>query len=166
MDVAGALLEGVLPQPVDHVDDVLVVGVELAIALAQLHQLLEIAGAGTAVAGAVGALDRARQVVELDLVAADVIRVGQHAAKLQPQHLAQLLLPLLDVRLAGGDDGVTRGHFHRQDLEARRVLVRHHRRHRGEIDLQRINVVVGHAGLAGQPFGEPLQRQQPLRRLR
>jgi hypothetical protein len=34
VDVAGALLEGVLPQPVDDVDDVAVVGVELAVALA------------------------------------------------------------------------------------------------------------------------------------
>jgi hypothetical protein len=41
VDVAGALLEGVLPQPVDDVDDVLVVGVELAVALAQFDQLLE-----------------------------------------------------------------------------------------------------------------------------
>ena len=33
VDVARALVEGVLPQPVDDVDDVLVVGVELPVAL-------------------------------------------------------------------------------------------------------------------------------------
>ena len=42
VDVAGALLEGVLPQPVDDVHDVLVVGVELLVALAELDQLLEV----------------------------------------------------------------------------------------------------------------------------
>ena len=42
VDVGRALLERVLPQPVDDVDDVLVVGVELAV-LAELDQLLEVA---------------------------------------------------------------------------------------------------------------------------
>ncbi len=42
VDVGGALLERVLPQPVDDVDDVLVVGVEVSV-LAQLDQLLEVA---------------------------------------------------------------------------------------------------------------------------
>jgi hypothetical protein len=46
VDVAGALVEGVLPQPVHHLDHALVVGVELRLR-AQLHQLLE-AGAGGA----------------------------------------------------------------------------------------------------------------------
>ena len=42
VDVGGALLERVLPEPVDDVDDVLVVGVEVAV-LAELDQLLEVA---------------------------------------------------------------------------------------------------------------------------
>jgi hypothetical protein len=42
VDVAGALLERVLPEPVDDGDDVLVVGVELLVALAQFDQLLEV----------------------------------------------------------------------------------------------------------------------------
>ena len=42
VDVARALLEGVLPQPVDHAHDVRVVGVELLVALAELDQLLEV----------------------------------------------------------------------------------------------------------------------------
>ena len=42
VDVARALVEGVLPQPVDDVDDVVVVGVELLAGLAQLDQLLEV----------------------------------------------------------------------------------------------------------------------------
>ena len=117
VDVAGTLVEGVLPQPVHHADDMLVIGVELPVRLAQLHQLLEVAAARPLVAAPVGALDGARQVVELHLVAAEVVRIGQHAAKLQPQHLAQLLFPFLDVGLAGGDDCFARRHFHRQDPE-------------------------------------------------
>jgi hypothetical protein len=41
MDVAGALVESVLPEPVDDVDDVLVIGIELAIGPAEFDQLLE-----------------------------------------------------------------------------------------------------------------------------
>ena len=41
VDVAGALVESVLQQPVDQTHDVLVVGIELA-AGAQLYQLLEV----------------------------------------------------------------------------------------------------------------------------
>jgi hypothetical protein len=46
VDVRGPLVEGVLPQPVDDMDDVLVVGVELAVALAEFDQLLEARQAG------------------------------------------------------------------------------------------------------------------------
>jgi hypothetical protein len=41
VDVARTLVEGVLPQPVDHLHHALVVGVELLVGLAQLHELLE-----------------------------------------------------------------------------------------------------------------------------
>ena len=43
-----ALVEGVLPQPVDHLHHALVVGVELLVALAEFDQLLE-AGASAEV---------------------------------------------------------------------------------------------------------------------
>jgi hypothetical protein len=43
VDVTGALVEGVLPQPVHHLHHALVVGVELLVGLAQLHQLLKLA---------------------------------------------------------------------------------------------------------------------------
>ena len=42
------------------------------------------------------------------------------------------------------------------------VGVRHHLGHRGEIDLERIDVQVGQADLAGQPLGERVEGQQPL----
>ena len=43
VDIAGALLERVLEQPVDDVDDVRVVGVRLLIAGAEVEQLFEVA---------------------------------------------------------------------------------------------------------------------------
>jgi hypothetical protein len=42
VNVGSALLEGVLPEPVDDVDDVLIVGVQIA-AVAQFDQLFEVA---------------------------------------------------------------------------------------------------------------------------
>jgi hypothetical protein len=41
VDVAGALVEGVLPEPVDHLHHALVVGIELLVGSTQLDQLLE-----------------------------------------------------------------------------------------------------------------------------
>ncbi|MND00499.1 hypothetical protein D3C83_191400 [compost metagenome] len=68
-------------------DDVLVVGVELARA-AELHELLEI---GYRAVGALvlcgRALHRPRQVVELDEVALDVERIGDDALQVEPQHV-------------------------------------------------------------------------------
>ncbi len=71
VDVAGALVEGVLQQPVDDADDVLVVGVELAGA-AQLHQLLEVLHARQRAApcDSLAPLTELGQRVELDQVAA------------------------------------------------------------------------------------------------
>jgi hypothetical protein len=77
VDVAGALVEGVLPQPVDHLHHALVVGVELLVAAAQLHQLLEARQRG-GLAGLGGRAHRARQRVELGGVARNVERVGHH----------------------------------------------------------------------------------------
>ena len=62
------------------VNDVLIVGVELA-ALAELDELLEVGDlAVRALVLLRGALDRAREVVELDLIVADVERVGDARA--------------------------------------------------------------------------------------
>ena len=109
VDVARALVEGVLPQPVDDVDDVLVVRVELAVRLAELDQLLEVRQARARLGGALRALDRLREVVELDHVALDVERVGDHALDLDAVDALELRLPLADVRLGGGDHRLLAG---------------------------------------------------------
>src|SRR5258708_3498337 len=103
------------------------------------------------------------QVVELDLVAADIERIGDDAADLEAQHLLQLLFPVLEVGLAGRDPHLARARFDRQDLEAGRVMAGHHLGDRGEIDLERIDVEVVHPGLAGEPLGEPFDAEDLLR---
>ena len=72
MDIRGALVECVLPQPVHDMHDMLVVGIELFVSLAQFDQLFErgqVAGPHFCFGRA---LYRARQVVELDQIAVDV----------------------------------------------------------------------------------------------
>ena len=89
--------------------------------------------------------------------------IGQHAADLQPQDLRELVLPLAHERLAGGDHRLLERDLHGQDAEARGIGVGHHLGHRREIDLERIDVQVGQADLAGQPLGERLQVQDAAR---
>src|SRR5690606_41878553 len=68
VEVARALLERVLPEPIDDGDDVLVVRVEAATAAAELHQLLEVV-LDRARAVLLRALDGAREIEELAEVA-------------------------------------------------------------------------------------------------
>jgi len=142
MDVARALVERVLPQPVDNVDDVLVVGVELLAGPAHLDQPFEVADPRSLVSGLLRSLDGTRQVVELDLETRDVLGIGEDAPDVQPQDGLEFLFPLREVRLAGRDDDLARGHLHWQDPEAGGIGIGHDLGHRPEIDLQGIDVQV------------------------
>jgi hypothetical protein len=163
VDVAGALVEGVIEQPVADVYDVLVVGVELA-ALAQLDELLEV---GDRTVGALilfgGALDRLGEVEELDDVVLDVEGVGDDPLDVQTQDLLERFLPVAHEGLAGRDGHFARRHAHRQDAIALRVGGGHQLGDRAEVDLERVDVQVRHADLAGHPFGQHFQMQQLAR---
>ncbi len=164
VDVGRALLERVLPQPVDDVDDVAVVGVEIA-ALAQFDQLLEIARERQLTGrDLLRLLHRPGEVVELAEVAPDVLRIGEDLLDLELQHLRQLVGPGADEGLAGGDRERGARHLHRQDPVALGVGVRHRLRHAGEVDLQRIDVQVRYAELSGEPLDEPVERERRMRR--
>ena len=123
VDVGGALLEGVLPQPVDDGDNVLVVGIELSVGLAQFNELLEGRQARGSGIGPGRLLDRAREVVELDLEAADVERIGDHPPDVLAQDGQELSLPLADEGLRGGDHDFLGGDLHRKDAKTRRIGV-------------------------------------------
>ena len=151
MDVARALVVGVLQQPVDDADDVLVVGVEFA-APAEVDQLLQIGD----VAGGPGLrarrlAHRARQRVELHQVAADVERVDDDPFDALAQHLLQLRLPIREQRFGGRDHDLVGLHFDTKNVAVFGVVVGHDRCHRRHVDLERIDAVVGYAAALGQP---------------
>jgi hypothetical protein len=103
MDVGSTLLEGVLPEPIDDVDDVAVVGVELPL-LPERHQLLEVARQRhRALRGLLRLLHRARKVVELAQEAPDILRIGEGELHLDLQDLLELVGPVPDERLGGRD---------------------------------------------------------------
>jgi hypothetical protein len=97
-----------------------------------------------------------RQVVELDLVARDVVRIGDDAADVLAQDGHHLRLPVALEGLGGGDHHLVGPDLDRQDAEARGVGIAHHLGHRRHIDLQRIDV---------QIF-EPAPVRHPLRQVR
>ena len=136
------------------------------VALAEFDQLLEARQAGGDLAACRRLLDRLGEVEELDQVARDVIGIGEDAADFLAQDRLQFLDPFADERLGGGDDDLARRHLHRQDAEAAGIGARHDIGDAGEIDLERVDVQVVEADLAGQPFGQRLQRQQAHRRAR
>ncbi len=165
VDVARALFERVLQQPVDDADHVLIVGRELA-AAPELGELLEVLHAARREASAlVGrSLHRARKRIELDDVAIELGGVGEHALDLALEQRGELALPFLPVRLGSGDDDLGRADLERQDARARRVGVRHQLGDAGDVERQRIDALPGQAAALGQPAHEPIERE-PQRRL-
>ena len=156
MNVAGALVKGVLPQPIHHLHHALVVGVELLVAAAQLHQLLEAGGGRDAAAGLLHGAHGFGQREEFSRVAADVRRVGHHAA----HHALALALhfghPVGDERLAGGHHHFAAGHLHGQHLVALGVGGAHGFGHFADFHLERVNAQVAQARAPGQVFGQAL----------
>ncbi|KFB72134.1 MAG: hypothetical protein AW09_002689 [Candidatus Accumulibacter phosphatis] len=163
MDVAGALVESILPEPVDNVDDMLVIGIELAIGTTEFYQLFErrqVAGRATELGSL---LDRARKIVELDQITRDVDRVGDHPADFLLANRLDLLLPVPQKRLGRRHHDFTRRYLNRQHPEAGCVGTRHHFGHRSEIDLQGVDVLVLEANPARQPLAEIFESQWPMR---
>ena len=168
VDVARARVEGVLQQPVDDVDDVLVVGRELTTP-AEIGQLLErarAAEAGELRTLLAAGLDAARERVELDEIALDVDRIRDHAAHRELQRACKIGFPFDDPGLAGRDRDFARRHFHRQDLEPRGVRIRHHGGDARDFDRERVDAQIRQAGLLGEPDHERLEREPTARLFR
>ncbi len=159
VDIAGALLEGVLEQPVDDIDDVGVVGVRFLVTGAEVEQLFEVAQVARLLIDRGGAADRLGQAIELHAQALDIHRVGDHPLDRQLEYVGQVGFPAADVRLCAGDgDGVTIDRY-REDLVALGKGVGHQGCHGRHVDFQRVDAHVGLAGLLGQPQGQVLQVQ-------
>jgi hypothetical protein len=93
MDIAGALLEGVLQQPVDDADNMLIVGIGLTHG-AKFEHLLQVADlAALADAGGASTADRTRHGVKLTDIALQIARVCKHAPDRPAQHMLEIGLP-------------------------------------------------------------------------
>ncbi|MCY1413633.1 hypothetical protein D9M71_290660 [compost metagenome] len=160
VDVAGALLERVLEQPVDDVDDVGIVGVRLLVAGAEVEQLFEIAEGADVRVGAVGPGDRLGQTEKFDAQALDVHRVGHHALDRQFEHVGQVSLPAADIRLGAGHGYRLAVDGYREDLVALGEGIGHQRGHGRDVDFQWVDAQVRLAGLPGQPQGQALEVQR------
>ena len=136
--------------------------------LAHLDQLLEVSRQGHIAFGRLlRFFHRAREIEELPEEAPNVLGIGENQLHLQSQNLFELVGPGANERLAGRDseDAVRDGD--RQDAVALGVGIRHRLRHRDEVDLQRVDVLIRHTELACQPFDQGVQRQGSTgRRLR
>ncbi|MNS27337.1 hypothetical protein D3C72_592830 [compost metagenome] len=157
VDIAGALLEGVLEQPVDDVDDVRIVGIRLLIAGAEVEQLFEVAEVTALLIGIAGAADRFGQAEELDAEALDIRRVGHHPFDRQLQYVGEIGLPAGDIRLGTGHGHRIAVDRHGENLVPLCEGVGHQRCDRGDVDLQRVNTQVRLAGLLRQPQGQAFQ---------
>ncbi len=122
VDVARALLEGVLPQPVHHLDDVRVVGVELSCSRCPARPAARSWTARSCRRAALGrALDRLGEVVELDLVALDVRGLAITRRISQLGDALRAPSPTRARTARGRDHHFLAGDADRQDAEARRV---------------------------------------------
>ena len=141
VDVAGAHVKGVLPQPVHHHHHALVVGVELLVGFAQFYQLLK--AHARLVAVFQGGTHRVRQGIKLGGVARNVLRVGQH----QPHPAARLAFhlgqPVGGEGLAGGHHNLCGAHGHWQHFVALGVGGGKGLGHLAYIDLERVNAQIG-----------------------
>ena len=97
---------------------------------------------------------------KLDDVILDIDRIGDYTPDIEAQDLLQRGLPVAHERFAGGDGGFSVGDAHWQDAVALGIGRGHEFGDRREVDLERIDMQIGHADLAGHPLGELLKVQQ------
>jgi hypothetical protein len=159
VDVARALVEGVLPQPVHHLHHALVVGIELLVAPAKFHQLLE-AGTDRIAATFLRRAHRLRQREELRRVALDVLRIGHDAAHGAARLALHLVDPVGHEGLGGGDHHLVGRHLDRQHAVAFGIGRAHDVGHLGDVHLQRVDAQVLHLPAPRQVLGEHLDVQR------
>ncbi len=152
VDVTGTLIKGVLPQPVHHHHHALVIGIELSVGLAQLHQLLE---AGTIVGTRlVGRLDGLGQGIELCGVPMHLLRAGQHTAHRAFGLALDLGHPIHHKRLRCGHRNLMGVDHYRQYTVPLRIDCAHGIGHLAHIYFQRVNAQVIHTRSPSQPLGQ------------
>ena len=160
VNIRGALVKGVLQQPVDDLDDVLIIGIRM-FAGAKIQQLFEILVAGhTGALAAAGLADGVGQLIELHRIPPDVLGVGDYATDVLANSLLKVLFPVAFERLSTGDQNLIGTDLNGQDAVALGEGVGHHPRNGRRIDLQRIDMIVRLVGPIGQPVGQSVQIQR------
>ena len=156
VDVGGALVERVLPEPVNQCDNMMVVCIKRASGLSEFNQLLEIVDPADATICLFSTFDGACEVIKLADVARDILGARDHHFDIEFQHVAQLALPGGHKWLACRNDYISATNFHRQNVSTGSVIRRHHISHSAHVDLQRIDVVIRQFNASGHPFGQAL----------
>ncbi|MNH13435.1 hypothetical protein D3C79_730070 [compost metagenome] len=159
MNIAGALIEGVLQQPVDDGDDMGIISLMLLAVCAQLEQLFKIGRCRRGDWLAAGAVDRAGEVEECLAELADLHRAGQHAFDRASQHLGQIGFPGPDIGLGTGHGNAKVIHSNRQNAVTPGKGRGHQASGCVEVELQRVDVQIGQSGLLGQPLAQGFQIQ-------
>ena len=159
VNVAGALVKGVLPEPVHHLHHALVVGIELLVALVQLDQLFK-AGRARPATGLERGLDRFGQRKKLGGELGDLQRIGHHHAHAAPGLAFNLRNPVGNERLGGRNHQLARGDLHRQHLVPLGVHGGHAFGDLAHVDLERVYAQIAQASPAGQPPGNGLDVQR------
>src|SRR3989344_3384146 len=159
VDVARALVKGILPEPVHHLDHALVVGVELLVALAQLHQLLEATAPGVApclLRGTHG-LGQGKKLCSKPV---NVQRAGHHAAQKAPGLTLHLRHPVLNEGLGRSHHHFLGGDLHGQHLVALCIGGAHGFGHAPHVHLERVDAQIGQARALGEVLGKRLDVQR------
>ena len=148
-------LAGKLGVPYRHIDplkiDLSAVTATMSNAYAERFRILPVAVTGSKLIVATGEPFVTSWAKELG----PILKLDVHL-----EDRAELLRPRRHERLGGRDGELVAGHRDRQDPEALGVRVRHRRGDRAQVDLERVDVLVGDAELAGQPLDQPLERQR------
>jgi hypothetical protein len=157
VDVARALLEGVLPQPVDDLHDARVVRIERRVLdLAQVDQLLEADRRCGHLAGLLGRAHVLRQGIELGRVARHVIRRRKHQLDRPPRVGLDVGHPGHVEGFAGRNSDLVGQHMQRQRAARLGIGERHHVGDLARVDAQRIDALERQAETGGQPARQHL----------
>ena len=160
MNVARPRIEGILQQPIDDGDDVLVLGRELA-HTAQFRELLQVAQTRGREPRALlpRHLDGTRNGVELNHVPVDIQRICAHARYGHFESRREHLQPFHVERILDGEYHLRGTAADRQYSAARCIGIGDDLRNGGDIQLERVDAHIRQSRAMRKPLGQRLERQ-------
>ncbi len=142
MDITGALLKGILKEPIDNIYDVLVVGIRL-LHRAQFKHRLQVSRRSRTLhaPGSVRATHGARHRIKLCGMARNFSGISEHPANRFAQHMLQVCFPDSDVRVAAGDYHLIFCYLNRENTVALSECSGHHLGNGTQVYFQRVNII-------------------------